>query len=72
MKRFLQSDSFKRLAAIVGVIFLGIICAAFSHNASSPFTTVLSVVFSPVQRSASGYSMGQMIASERGRRLRTH
>jgi len=56
MKRFLQSDSFKRLAAIVGVIFLGIICAAFSHNASSPFTTVLSTVFSPVQKLASSFS----------------
>lgn len=56
MKRFLQSDSFKRLAAIVGVIFLGIICAAFSHNASSPFTTVLSTVFSPVQQLASSFS----------------
>jgi rod shape-determining protein MreC len=56
MKRFLQSDSFKRLVAIVAVILLGIICAAFSHNASSPFTTAMSFVFSPVQRLASSFS----------------
>lgn len=56
MKRFLQSDSFKRLVAIVAVILLGIISAAFSHNASSPFTTAMSVVFSPIQRLASSFS----------------
>ncbi|MBR6551887.1 MAG: rod shape-determining protein MreC [Clostridia bacterium] len=56
MKRFLQSDSFKRLATIFAVILLGVICAAFSHNASSPFTTAMSVVFSPIQRLASSFS----------------
>lgn len=56
MKRFLQSDSFKRLVAIVAVILLGIICAAFSHNAASPFTTAMSVVFSPLQNLASSFS----------------
>ena len=56
MKRFLQSDSFKRLATIIAVILFGIICAAFSHNASSPFTTAMSFVFSPIQRLASSFS----------------
>ena len=56
MKRFLQSASFKRLALMLAVIFLGVICAAFSHNASSPFTTTMSVVFSPIQRLAASFS----------------
>ncbi|MBO7178879.1 MAG: rod shape-determining protein MreC [Clostridia bacterium] len=56
MKRFLQSASFKRLVAIVAVILLGIICAAFSHNASSPFTSAMSFVFTPLQRLASSFS----------------
>ncbi|MBR2875563.1 MAG: rod shape-determining protein MreC [Clostridia bacterium] len=56
MKRFLQSDSFKHLVAIVAVILLGVICAAFSHNASSPFTSAMSVVFTPLQRLASSFS----------------
>jgi rod shape-determining protein MreC len=56
MKRFLQSASFKRLAVILAVILSGIICAAFSHNASSPFTTAMSFVFTPVQRLAASFS----------------
>lgn len=56
MKRFLQSAGFKRLVAIVAVILLGIICAAFSHNASSPFTSAMSFVFTPIQQMASAFS----------------
>ncbi len=56
MKRFLQSASFKRLALILAVILLGVICAAFSHNASSPFTTAMSFVFTPIQRLAASFS----------------
>ncbi len=58
MKRFLHSNSFKQLLIITAVILLGIICAAFSHNASSPFTSAMSVIFTPIQRLASSFSLG--------------
>ena len=50
MKRFLRSGSFKSLVVVAVVVFLGIICAAVSHNASSPFTSAVGVVFSPLQK----------------------
>ncbi len=50
MKRFLRSGSFKTLVVIAVVIVLGIVCAAVSHNAATPFTTVVGTVFSPLQR----------------------
>lgn len=56
MKRFLRSDSFKHLLMVAAVILLGVVCAAFSHNASSPFTSVMSFVFTPIQRLASSFS----------------
>lgn len=52
MKRFLRSGSFKTLAVIAVVVFLGIVCAAVSHNASSPFTSAVGAVFSPLQKLA--------------------
>ncbi len=53
MKRFLHSDSFKVLVAIAVVVFIGVAAAVFSHNASSPFTSAVSVVFSPLQKISS-------------------
>lgn len=53
MKRFLRSGSFKTLVVIAVVIILGIVCAAVSHNASSPLTTIVSTIFSPLQRVSS-------------------
>lgn len=53
MKRFLRSDSFRLLVVIAAVVFAGIIFAAFSHNASSPVTTVAGVVFKPLQKISS-------------------
>ncbi len=50
MKRFFYSDSFKRLVVIAAVLFAGVLCASFSHKASSPLTSVLGVVFSPLQK----------------------
>ena len=50
MKRFLQSGSFKTLVAITVVVLLGVLCAAISRNASSPVTTAIGTVFSPLQR----------------------
>jgi rod shape-determining protein MreC len=53
MKRFLRSGSFKTLMVIAIIAFLGIICAAVSHNASSPFTSAIGTVFSPLQQLSS-------------------
>lgn len=50
MKRFLYSESFKRLVIIAAVLFAGVLCASFSHKASSPLTSVLGTVFSPLQK----------------------
>ena len=50
MKRFLRSGSFKVLVIIAAVVFLGVICASVSHNASSPFTSAIGTVFSPLQK----------------------
>lgn len=50
MKRFFHSESFITLLAIVIVLVLGVLCAAFTHNASSPLTSALSAVFSPLQK----------------------
>lgn len=53
MKRFFKSDSFKVLVVTAVVAFLGVMCAAFSHNASTPFTSAVSFVFSPLQKLSS-------------------
>ena len=50
MKRFLRSGSFKTLVVIVAVVFFGVLCAAVSHNASSPFTSAVGTIFSPLQK----------------------
>lgn len=50
MKRFLRSSSFKTLVVIAVVVFFGVVCAAVSHNASSPFTSAVGAVFSPLQK----------------------
>lgn len=56
MKRFFKSDSFKILVVTAAVAFIGVLCAAFSHNASSPATSVMSFVFSPLQKLSSAIS----------------
>ena len=38
------------------IVLLGVICASFSHNASSPFTSAISVVFSPMQKISTAIS----------------
>lgn len=53
MKRFFKSDSFKVLVVTAVVAFLGVMCAAFSHNASTPLTSAASFVFSPLQKLSS-------------------
>lgn len=58
MKRFFKSDSFKVLVIIAAVAFLGVMCAAFSHNASTPATSVMSFIFTPLQKLSSAVSSG--------------
>ncbi len=50
MKRFFRSKGFKNLVVIAVVIFFGVLTAAFTHNASSPITSALGTVFSPLQK----------------------
>ncbi len=49
MKRFFKSGSFKTLVVIVAVILSGIIMASVSHNASTPVSSVIGAIFSPLQ-----------------------
>lgn len=53
MKRFLRSGGFKMLVVIATVVFLGVLCAAVSNNASSPITSAIGTVFSPLQKLSS-------------------
>ncbi len=50
MKRFFRSRGFKNLVVIAVVVFFGVLMAAFTHNASSPITSALGTVFSPLQK----------------------
>ncbi len=50
MKRFFRSQGFKNLVVIAVVIFLGVLTATFTHNASSPVTSALGTVFFPLQK----------------------
>ncbi len=50
MKRFFHSGSFKTLMVMVAVILAGVLCAVISHNASSPVTSVIGTIFSPLQK----------------------
>ncbi|MBQ8182815.1 MAG: rod shape-determining protein MreC [Clostridia bacterium] len=50
MKRFLRSGTFRNLVIIAAVVLLGVLCASVSHNASSPFTSVIGTIFSPLQK----------------------
>ena len=56
MKRFFRSKGFKNLVVIAIVIFLGVLTAAFTHNASSPITSALGTVFSPLQKLSAAIS----------------
>ncbi len=56
MKRFFRSKGFKNLVVIAVVIFLGVLAASFTHNASSPITSVLGTLFSPLQKLSAAIS----------------
>ncbi len=57
MRRFIQSGIFKNLAVILAVLLCGVLLAAVSHNASSPFTNAISVIFSPLQTLSSSIAV---------------
>lgn len=59
MKRFIHSDSFRILVCIAVALLLGVVLAVFSHNASSPATSAVGFVFSPLQKLSSAIS-GQL------------
>ena len=50
MKRFFRSQGFKNLVVVAVVVFLGVLTASLTHNASSPLTSALGTVFSPLQK----------------------
>lgn len=56
MKRFFRSKGFKNLVVIAVVVFFGVLTAAFTHNASSPITSALGTVFSPLQKLSAAIS----------------
>ena len=53
MKRFFRSEGFRNLVVIAVVVLVGVLCAFVTHNASSPLTSAMSVVFSPLQKVSS-------------------
>ncbi len=65
MKRFFKSGSFKAIAVIAAVILAGVIFASVSHNASSPLTSFIGTLFSPLQQLSDGIaqSLGDVSAS---------
>lgn len=62
MKRFFRSKGFKNLVVIAVVVFLGVLMAAFTHNASSPITSAIGTVFLPLQKlsAAISESLGEL------------
>lgn len=71
MKRFFKSSSFKTLLVIVAVVLAGVVFASVSHNASSPLTSAVSTIFSPLQKLSDviSDSLGDVSASFRSSTL---
>lgn len=71
MKRFFKSSSFKTLLVIVAVVLAGVVFASLSHNASSPLTSAVSAIFSPLQKLSDviSDSLGDVSASFRSSTL---
>ncbi len=71
MKRFFRSSSFKMLLVILAVVLSGVVFAAVSRNASSPLTSAISTVFSPLQKLSAVIteSLGDVSASFRSSTL---
>ncbi len=58
MRSFFKSTRFKGFLGIFGILVLGIIVAAAVEGGSSPASTVLGTVFSPLQRVSSAIADG--------------
>ena len=54
MRSFFRSSRFKGFLGVFGVLLLGIVFAALTENSTSPASTVLGTVFSPLQRVSAG------------------
>ena len=54
MRSFFRSPRFKGFLGVFGVLLLGIVFAALTESGSTPASTVLGTVFSPLQRVSAG------------------
>ena len=51
--RFFKSTTFKIFIAVIVVLIIGVVAAAVMHSNSSPANSVVSAIFSPLQRASS-------------------
>ncbi len=51
--KFYKSKAFKIFVGVLVVLIIGVIAAAAMHSGSSPANSVISTVFSPLQRASS-------------------
>ncbi len=58
MRSFFRSPRFKGFLMVFGVLLLGIVFAAVTENGTTPASTVLGTVFSPLQRASAGIADG--------------
>ena len=56
IQKFFRSPKIKSAAAIVAVLLLGVVFAAVSHSGSSPLTTAVGAVFSPLNKLSASLS----------------
>lgn len=53
MNRFYRTKTFKIFTAVIAVLILGAVTAAVLHSNTSPANSVVSTIFSPLQRASS-------------------
>ena len=52
MKKFFKSTQFKAFSLVICALLVGAILASVSSSSSSPFTSAISIVFSPLQKAS--------------------
>ena len=52
MKNFFKSTRFKIIPCVLAALFAGMFIAAFTSNATSPFTSAAGIIYAPVQKAA--------------------
>ena len=52
MKNFFKSTRFKIILCVLAALFAGMFIAAFTSNATSPFTSAAGIIYAPVQKAA--------------------